>query len=1137
MRKFFLFLVLLLSLATFAQAQTTTTVNGSVVDLAGQPFVSGTYTITFSANNIQPPFYQNGTLFTPPAPSTGVLNGSGAFSGVVLPSNGVITPVGTAYIFKFCSLATSFCYTLIQPVAGTTQTINAIAPPITVAANSVNQLTAYQDSEIKGPVEGTLYWNYTSDILRVFHNNVWQNAGGGGGGGSVSIDGVVVSNPNFQSNGAIQFSVSGSNIQLQTGQGMSGAVPLIENGNFELPSFVTTGPIPPQGWVGLGCDTGTMSYDTVNPAPNKTFSLKIQWNANCPESLLPNNNFTTIIPGQSYTATASVRSNGTVPAAICLVFEQGGGSVVNDTANCANSLSTSWVSISVTGTAQSGQDYLIVDIADENQTNSVINGNVAGSAWYDNIQVFPNTQVGFTDVAEIASPGNPATGFERWFPNISTHLFSCLNSTGGSCAPTGGGGSGTVTTFSASNLSPLFTTNVTNPTTTPSLAFTLTNAPAGTVFGNPGASAAVPVYTVAPQLGAVGGGTGSIGLCGNTSGCETITGQPATGGEGFLLSAPGGVGAQIGLVEGSTPALTSGHDDCAADSTLHGIKCAYNGNAYLPLPLLSGAVSGGHFACILGANLLNDCGTSFIIGAPNGGTGVASPTAHSDPEAEGAAPYNYVLAGAALTGQVKAAVNGADPGYLSPGVSGRTVAGATDTILCDSATAIRDRGGINIYTDASGATVTIPDAGSSGCSANFFFGVIAGPSAGAIVFNRTSASTFTVVNGATATSGLTTFTLSAGQYGSIYSPDNANWIVRLVNGSGGGGSVTTTGSPATGNLTKFSGSTSITNGDLGGDCTTAGTLTVTCTRINGVAVPASAVPLATNASAQPVAAPVQGNGAKVQLSTGTVTTNTVTKFDANGNTINSSLVDNGTVITTPEPLSLGTSPPACGGSTPAGPGCFTEGTAPTAVAGVDDLHADSTQKALEVNNNNTGEMPVERSTCVNVTPVTVSASVTTDQNLMTCTLSANLLNVVGRTLHIHAAGIYSTAATSTAQLTAKAKLCTVSGCGSGTVISLVSIQTVALGSVTVTNNNWNLDFYTVTQTAGATAAFESHGQFVIDLGSLTTAADSTFADTNTTTISSIDTTAQLFLQITYTFSAASASNSASQRQGVVEVLN
>ncbi|HLQ33698.1 MAG TPA: hypothetical protein VK457_13510, partial [Chloroflexota bacterium] len=62
------------------------------------------------------------------------------------------------------------------------------------------------------------------------------------------------------------------------------------------------------------------------------------------------------------------------------------------------------------------------------------------------------------------------------------------------------------------------------------------------------------------------------------------------------------------------------------------------------------------------------------------------------------------------------------------------------------------------------------------------------------------------------------------------------------------GTVTTTGSPASGNLTKFSGATSVTNGDLSGDCTTSGTLAITCTKTNGVSFAASATTDTTSAS-------------------------------------------------------------------------------------------------------------------------------------------------------------------------------------------------------------------------------------------------------------------------------------------------
>jgi hypothetical protein len=161
-----------------------------------------------------------------------------------------------------------------------------------------------------------------------------------------------------------------------------------------------------------------------------------------------------------------------------------------------------------------------------------------------------------------------------------------------------------------------------------------------------------------------------------------------------------------------------------------------------------------------------------------GGTGVSAPTAHSDPEAEGSAPFNFI--GPGITGQVKTAINGADPGYFSQGIAGRTVAGTTDTILCDSATTTQDRLDSVLYTSASGATVTIPDAGSSGCGSNFATTVAAGSGAGTITFNRTSSSTFLVLNGNIAQSAQTSFTLKAGQFATIKSPDNSTYIVTIT---------------------------------------------------------------------------------------------------------------------------------------------------------------------------------------------------------------------------------------------------------------------------------------------------------------------------------------------------------------------
>ena len=72
---------------------------------------------------------------------------------------------------------------------------------------------------------------------------------------------------------------------------------------------------------------------------------------------------------------------------------------------------------------------------------------------------------------------------------------------------------------------------------------------------------------------------------------------------------------------------------------------------------------------------------------------------------------------------------------------------------------------------------------------------------------------------------------------------------------------------------------------VSGDASLANTGAVTNRGVNGAAVPASATALASNASKQLVSATYQGNGAKVQLSTGTTITSDCVKFDANGNTI------------------------------------------------------------------------------------------------------------------------------------------------------------------------------------------------------------------------------------------------------------
>lgn len=108
-------------------------------------------------------------------------------------------------------------------------------------------------------------------------------------------------------------------------------------------------------------------------------------------------------------------------------------------------------------------------------------------------------------------------------------------------------------------------------------------------------------------------------------------------------------------------------------------------------------------------------------------------------------------------------------------------------------------------------------------------------------------------------------------------------MLRAVSGgAGGGGTVTVTGSPSNGNLTKFSGATSITNGNLSGDVTTTNTLTTTVAAIAGTTV--SGTTGSTNvvfSSAPTLTNPVVGTQATSDNSTKAASTAYVTTAISN----------------------------------------------------------------------------------------------------------------------------------------------------------------------------------------------------------------------------------------------------------------
>lgn len=138
-------------------------------------------------------------------------------------------------------------------------------------------------------------------------------------------------------------------------------------------------------------------------------------------------------------------------------------------------------------------------------------------------------------------------------------------------------GTGTVTSFSAGNLTPLFTTVENNPTTTPDLQFTLTNAAANTYFGNATGAGAAPSYTAAGALTKTDDTNVTLTLGGNPNTSLLRAVSLTMGWTGTLAETRGGTGKSVYVVGDLLQANTT--------TTLATLAAVATGNV-----LLSGGV-------------------------------------------------------------------------------------------------------------------------------------------------------------------------------------------------------------------------------------------------------------------------------------------------------------------------------------------------------------------------------------------------------------------------------------------------------------------------------------------------------------------------------------------------------------------
>jgi fibronectin-binding autotransporter adhesin len=174
-----------------------------------------------------------------------------------------------------------------------------------------------------------------------------------------------------------------------------------------------------------------------------------------------------------------------------------------------------------------------------------------------------------------------------------------------------------------------------------------------------------------------------------------------------------------------------------------------------------------------------------------------------------------------------------------------------------------------------------------------------------------------------------------------------------------------------------------------------------------------------------------------------------------------------------------------------------------------------------------------------VATVTVAAAVTTDQNLQVITLPAGTLNVVGKTLIVTSSGTYTTGATGAGTMSYKIALCTVSGCATGTKVTLCTFGPSPTVAASATSIPWMQSCTISGATTGASGTVNYAGNYTGQEAG--TSANATLPidrlHAPTAASGAIDLTGQLFLQVIVTTGTGSVNNSISGRQTNVQFIN
>jgi hypothetical protein len=346
------------------------------------------------------------------------------------------------------------------------------------------------------------------------------------------------------------------------------------------------------------------------------------------------------------------------------------------------------------------------------------------------------------------------------------------------------GGSGTVTSFSSGNLSPLFTTSVATATTTPAQTFTASTAAQNSFLAGPstGGTGAYSFRSIVigdlPTSGATAGSYTNSNVTVNAQGIITSISNGSGGSSVFPLTVSGTV--------------NSGGIPCFNSTTNEESSAALTANTIV--------LGGGAGACVSSSTAL-----------PNGTTATTQTTGDNTTKI---ATDAFVIANAAGAGVASVqygsntALTGAIIESFGLGMAAPSQASQTVTIACNAATT-SVIGCLSLGGDLGGSDTSQTVVGLNGTN-------LAGLATG-FLYNTTTTGVPSIAT-ATQLNTLVKTLTGCNTANFVYTPQAADCV------AGGAGTVTTSGTPASTYLASFSSSTAIT-GNSGATEDSSGNIT------------------------------------------------------------------------------------------------------------------------------------------------------------------------------------------------------------------------------------------------------------------------------------------------------------------------